>query len=103
MPDASVDRALTDRGQSVNSRGTAFSRVRRGVYDAPTMHKSSTSSIALILALAAAVLPAGAQTGAAANGISLTTTRVVGSDAVRITGSAPASRPLEASLWVTYS
>jgi hypothetical protein len=68
------------------------------------MHKSSTSSIALIAALAAACLPAGAQIGgSAAGGISLTATRVVGAEAVRITGTAPASRPLEVSLYVTYS
>jgi hypothetical protein len=74
------------------------------VYDAATMYRNSTSSIALIAALAAACLPASAQVGGgAANGISLTATRVVGAEAVRITGTAPASRPLEAALYVTYS
>ena len=35
--------------------------------------------------------------------ITLTATRAVGSEAVRITGSAPAARPLEASLYATFS
>jgi len=104
MPDSGVDRALTDRGQTVNSFGMPFPSVFRYVYDAPTMPKRSTLSIALLAVLAAACLPVGAQTASApANGIRLTATRVVGAEAIRITGTAPAEQPLEASLYVTYS
>jgi hypothetical protein len=64
------------------------------------MHNRSTLSIALVAALAAVCVPAGAQP---AGGVSLTATHVVGTEAVRLTGTGPASRPLEASLYVTYS
>jgi hypothetical protein len=82
-----------------------FSAVTSAVYDAATMQLHSTSTFALIAtAVAALCAPVGAQTAdPAATRITLTATRAVGSEAVRITGSAPASRPLEASLYATYS
>jgi hypothetical protein len=68
------------------------------------MHNRSTLSIAFIAAVAAVCVPAGAQpSGAPAGGVTVTATRVVGTEAVRLTGSGPASRPLEVSLYVTYS
>jgi hypothetical protein len=105
MPERTVDRALTDRGQSVNSAETLFSRAVRGVYDAATMQITGLSSIAFITAMAAVCAPLGAQAVDAPGviGITLTATRAVGAEAVRITGTASAARPLEAALYVTYS
>jgi hypothetical protein len=76
------------------------------VYDAATMHINTTPRTAFLALAASAALcaPVGAQTAdTPAMRITLTATRAVGSEAVRITGSAPASRPLEASLYVTFS
>lgn len=74
------------------------------MYDAATMQKRSTSSIALIAALAVTCLAANAQVaGAPANGITITATRVIGAEAVHLTGTAPAARPLEIAMYVTYS
>lgn len=105
MPDAGVDRALTGRGQTVNSSGTVFSSVVRGVYDAATMQLHSTSTFAFAAAAVLAICaPVGAQpSGNAVSGITVTATRAVGTESVHITGTGPASRPLEASLYATFS
>jgi len=105
MPERSVDGALSDRGHTVNSAETGFSTAVRCVYDAATMQISSPFSIALIATMA--VLGAtnaahGADTSAV-TGITLTATRAVGSEAVRIAGKAPAAQPLEATLYATFS
>ena len=75
------------------------------MYDAPTMQLRSRSTFAIVAtAVAALCAPVGAQTAdPAAPRITLTATRAVGPEAVRITGSAPASRPLEATLYATFS
>jgi hypothetical protein len=69
------------------------------------MRISSTSSIALIAtAMAAFSAPVGAQsTDAAATRITLTATRAVGTESVHISGTAPAARPLEATLYARFS
>ncbi|MDB5073760.1 MAG: hypothetical protein JWM87_4871 [Candidatus Eremiobacteraeota bacterium] len=68
------------------------------------MHVTSPSTFAL--AALAAVL--GAQIPASAadvpvTSITLAATRAAGAEAVRITGKAPASQPLEATLYATFS
>jgi hypothetical protein len=75
------------------------------VYDAATMQLHSRLSFAIAVSvLTALCAPVGAQTAdPAMTRITLTATRAVGSEAVRITGSAPAARPLEASLYATFS
>ena len=75
------------------------------MYDAATMQLRNSLSFA-ILATAMVVLcvPVGTQAAdPAATPITLAATRAVGAEAVRITGSAPAARPLEASLYATFS
>ena len=75
------------------------------MYDAATMQIKRTFSFALVAATAALYAPVAAQTAAAPapTGITLIATRVVGTEAVRITGTAPAARPLEAALYATFS
>jgi hypothetical protein len=69
------------------------------------MQVNGTSTLVFIAAAMIALgSPAGAQsTGAQAAGVTLTATRVVGSQSVRITGTAPAARPLDVALYGTYS
>ncbi len=105
MPERIVVRALSDRGHTVNSAGTLFSTAVRCVYDAATMQISSPFSIALIATMAVLGAPNaahGADTSAV-TGITLTATRAAGSEAVRISGKAPAAQPLEATLYATFS
>lgn len=85
-------------------RNALFSGVS-ALYDAATMQLRNTSSFAIAATLMAVLCaPVGAQTAdAQAARITLTATRAVGSEAVRITGSAPAARPLEAALYATFS
>jgi hypothetical protein len=67
------------------------------------LHRSLSFATAVSV-LTALCAPAGAQApDPAMTRITLTATRAVGSEAVRITGSAPAVRPLEASLYATFS
>lgn len=76
------------------------------MYDAAVMHVSARFPIALFAAVLALVAPAAAQNPvgqAAAPGLTLSATRVVGTDSVRITGTAPAARPLEAAVYATFS
>lgn len=74
------------------------------MYDAATMLITSPSTIALIAALAALGAPIPAHSAdAPVTGITLAATRAAGVEAVRITGKAPASQPLEASLYATFS
>ena len=75
-----------------------------GVYDASTMQIKSPSTIALIATMAVLGAPLAAHSAdAQVTGVTLTATRAVGAEAVRITGKAPASQPLEASLYATFS
>ncbi|HTD33746.1 MAG TPA: hypothetical protein VK665_08815 [Candidatus Elarobacter sp.] len=67
------------------------------------LHSTSTFAFAAAAALAICA-PAGAQSADTATGrITLAATRAVGTESVHITGTAPASRPLEASLYATFS
>jgi hypothetical protein len=106
MPEPSVDRALTDRGHTVNSVSKGFSGRVSCVYDAPTMRLNTTFSLALVAAAATSLAPLGAR-GAdapgAAGGVTLTATRAVGAEAVTISGNAPVAQPLEAALYATFS
>ncbi len=83
-----------------------FSGWGPGLYDAATMRVINPPSIALLAAAAALFAPLGAP-GAdaplAANGVTVTATRVVGAEAVTITGNGPAAQPLEAALYATFS
>ena len=106
MPEVGVDRALTDRGQTVNSAETGFSDGLWRVYDATTMRLSTSPSIALAAAAAVLFAPLGASgagSPAGANGVTLTAARAVGAEAVTITGNAPVAQPLEAVLYATFS
>ena len=75
------------------------------MYDAATMHVDTRFPIAFIAALAAFCAPVSAQTPSTApvTGITLSATRVVGAEAVRITGTAPSARPLEAAIYARFS
>lgn len=75
------------------------------MYDAATMQISKAASTALVATLAVLGAQAVAQSAdvPAVTGITLTATRAVGSEAVRIAGKAPAAQPLEASLYATFS
>jgi hypothetical protein len=62
--------------------------------------------IALLAAVSALIAPIGApgaDAPAAPSGVTVTATRVVGAEAVTITGTGPAARPLEAALYATFS
>jgi hypothetical protein len=72
------------------------------VYDAATMHVSNRFSIPFLAAVTALTAPVSAQ-NASVTGITLSATHAVGSEAVRITGTAPAARPLEAALYARFS
>src|ERR1700704_2731454 len=69
------------------------------------MQLQSRLSFAIVAtAVATFCAPVGAQTAdPAMTRITLTASRAVGSEAVRVTGSAPAARPLEAALYATFS
>jgi hypothetical protein len=69
------------------------------------MQLHRTSNFALVAtAMIALCAPVGAQTpDAAAMRVTLTATRAAGSEAVRITGSGPAARPLSVALYGTFS
>lgn len=75
------------------------------MYDAATMHVSTRLTVPLLTAMVALGAPVAAQNAAAppVTGITLTATRAVGSEAVHITGTAPASRPLEAAMYARFS
>jgi hypothetical protein len=75
------------------------------VYDAATMHVSTRLTIPFLAAMAALVAPVAAQNSSLppATGITLSATRAVGTDTVRITGTAPTGRPLEAALYARFS
>ena len=66
------------------------------------MHIAARYSTAFLAATAALCAPVAAQ-NVPVTGVTITATRVAGSEAVRITGSAPAARPLEAALYATFS
>lgn len=75
------------------------------MYDAAVMYAATRLSIAFLAATTALCAPVAAQDASApqVTGVTLSATRAVGSEAVRITGSAPAARPLEAALYATFS
>jgi hypothetical protein len=75
------------------------------LYDAATMRVITPPSIALFAAAAALFAPIGAPgaVSPAAPGVTVTATRVVGADAVTITGNGPVAQPLEAALYATFS
>lgn len=66
------------------------------------LHRTSTFAFAAAAALALCA-PVGAQPDGVVSGITVKATRAVGTESVHITGTAPASRPLEASLYATFS
>ena len=83
-----------------------FSGRGPGLYDAATMRLINPPSIALLAAataLFAPMGPTGAATPNAPAAVTVTATRVVGAEAVTITGSGPAAQPLEAALYATFS
>jgi hypothetical protein len=69
------------------------------------MHVTTRLSIPLLAAMAALGAPVAAQNATAppVTGITLTATRAVGSEAVHVTGTAPAARPLEAAMYARFS
>ena len=76
------------------------------MYDAATMRVIHPPSIALLAAVAALAAPIGASSAdapSAPSGVSVTATRVVGAEAVTITGNGPVAQPLEAALYATFS
>ncbi len=76
------------------------------MYDAATMRVIHPPSIALFAAVSALIVPTGApgaDAPAARGGVTVTATRVVGAEAVTITGIGPAAQPLEAALYATFS
>jgi hypothetical protein len=83
-----------------------FSGRGPGLYDAATMRVINPPSIALLAAVSALFAPLGAHGAdapAAPGGVTVTAARVVGAEAVTITGSGPAAQPLEAALYATFS
>ncbi len=83
-----------------------FSGWGPGLYDAATMRVINPPTIALLAAVAALFAPIGApgaDAPAVPNGVTVTATRVVGTEAVTITGNGPAAQPLEAALYATFS
>jgi hypothetical protein len=77
-----------------------------GLYDAATMRVINPPSIALFAAVSALIAPIGApgaDAPAAPRGVTVIATRVVGAEAVTITGTGPAAQPLEAALYATFS
>ncbi len=76
------------------------------MYDAATMRVIHPPSIALFAAVSALIVPTGApgaDAPAARSGVTVTATRVVGAEAVTITGYGPVAQPLEAALYATFS
>ena len=75
------------------------------MYDAATMHVKSRFPIAFLAAVAALCAPVAAQTPSTApvTGITVGASRAVGTEAVRITGTAAATRPLEAATYARFS
>jgi hypothetical protein len=75
------------------------------MYDAATMHVDTRFPIAFFAAVAALCAPVTAQTPSTApvTGITVSATRAVGAEAVRITGTAAATRPLEAAIYARFS
>ncbi len=69
------------------------------------MHVSTRLSIPFLAAMAALVAPVTAQSSSVprVTRITLIATRVVGSEAVHVTGTAPAAQPLEAALYARFS
>jgi hypothetical protein len=83
-----------------------FSGWRPDLYDAATMRVINPPSLALFAAVSALFVPIGAPGAdmpAAPAGVTVTATRVVGAEAVTITGNGPAAQPLEAALYATFS
>jgi hypothetical protein len=76
------------------------------LYDAATMRVINPPSITLLAAAAVLFAPIGAPGApvpAAPPGVTVTATRVVGAEAVTITGNGPVAQPLEAALYATFS
>lgn len=70
------------------------------------MRRFRPSSLAFLGTLAVLLAPCGArgaETPAATPAVTVTLTHVVGAEAVRLAGNAPASAPLEAALYARYS
>ena len=63
----------------------------------------SIALLAAVCALCAPIGAPGADTPAAPNGVTVTATRVVGAEAVTITGNGPVAQPLEVALYATFS
>jgi hypothetical protein len=83
-----------------------FSGRGPALYDASTMRVINPPSIALLAAVSALFAPIGApgaDAPAAPSGVTVTATRVVGAEAVTITGNGPVAQPLEAALYATFS
>ncbi len=83
-----------------------FSAWAPSLYDAATMRVITPPSIALLVAVSALFAPIGApgaDAPAAPAGVTVTATRVVGAEAVTITGNGPVAQPLEAALYATFS
>ena len=83
-----------------------FSRRGPALYDAATMRVIHPPSIALLAAVSALCAPIGAfgaDTPAAPSGVTVAAARVVGAEAVTITGNGPVAQPLEAALYATFS
>jgi hypothetical protein len=69
------------------------------------MHVDTRFPIAFFAAVAALCAPVTAQTPSTApvTGITVSVTRVVGAEAVRVTGTASPARPLEAAIYARFS
>ena len=83
-----------------------FSGWGSDLYDAATMRVINPPSIALLAAVSALIAPIGApgaDAPATPGGVTVTATRVVGAEAVTITGNGPVAQPLEAALYATFS
>ncbi|BDE07011.1 hypothetical protein WPS_22870 [Vulcanimicrobium alpinum] len=101
------DPAFPWRCQTVKFGPAGFSEGGPGVYDAATMRVNSKwSTIALaVTGFTALAAPAARAADATATGpgVTLNVSRVIGAEALSVSGSAPAARPVEAALYATYS
>lgn len=106
MPRPRVVGALSTHCHTVNFAAMGFSSLPHGVYDAATMRLPSPSTLAFTGTVAVLLFPLiapGAQVSQNTQTVTLALARAVGSEAVTITGSAPASQPLEAALYARFS
>jgi hypothetical protein len=98
---------LPRRCHTVKFDPMVFSCDGRPAYDAATMRVNSKWSTIALAVMTATLVPQGAPAAevitAKGPEVSMSVSRVIGAQAITVTGTAPAARPVEAALYATYS